>query len=203
MTPHTATPVRPSVLARRSFLAAAVASTAAVAVPTVAFAGDRKVKAGTSYGWGKGKSGGSTPTEPTPTDPTPTDPTPTDPTPTDPPSTGATAAFLGHQPGRLYLGQSYPGDIADAEAQAGGRFGGHRTFYQWDGGDREDARIRAAHANGRLPWVSFKPPGGTSTGSAVGAGTYDADLRVRARRYAGYTKPVIVTFHHEPTNDSP
>ncbi|MFV0460824.1 MAG: hypothetical protein ACK5MT_18870, partial [Actinomycetales bacterium] len=174
MTPQNTTPAQTGTVARRSFLTAALVGTAAVAAPTSALAAERKLKTGVATALARGTS--SVPSAP---------------------------RFVGHQPGRLYLGQSYPGDIADAEAQAGGRFGVHRTFYQWDGGDREDARIREAHANGRLPWVSFKPPGGTSSWSAVGAGTYDADLRVRARRYAGYTKPVIVTFHHEPTNDSP
>ena len=63
----------------------------------------------------------------------------------------------GHRPGRVYLGMSYPGDIADAEAVTG-PVGVHRSFYQWDDLAREAEVIGDDHANGRLPWVSFKPP---------------------------------------------
>lgn len=50
--------------------------------------------------------------------------------------------------------------------------------------------------------MSFKPPAGPSTWTEVGSGARDADLRARARRYAAFSKPIVVTFHHEPTNDS-
>jgi hypothetical protein len=76
----------------------------------------------------------------------------------------------------------------------------HRTYYNWsDAG--EGKAITADHASGRLPWVSFKPPGGVGSWAAIGAGSYDADIKARATRYAGYDGPVLSTFHHEPTND--
>jgi hypothetical protein len=36
---------------------------------------------------------------------------------------------------------------------------------------------------------------------SIAAGKYDAPLRARARSYLTLPKPVIVTFHHEPSND--
>ena len=36
----------------------------------------------------------------------------------------------------------------------------------------------------------------------MASGKYDADIRARARRYAELSKPVIVTFNHEPHNDN-
>jgi hypothetical protein len=106
----------------------------------------------------------------------------------------------GHQPGKVLLGVS-SADIAASIASVG-PIGLRRTFYNWaDAG--EDKAIKGDHAAGRLPWVSFKPPGGGPSGwSAIAAGGYDTDIKTMARRYAGYSKPVISTFHHEPTNDS-
>jgi hypothetical protein len=105
----------------------------------------------------------------------------------------------GHQPGRILLGLS-SADLS-ASVAAVGAVGLRRTFYTWaDKG--EDKAIRADHAAGRLPWISFKPPGGTAGWAAIASGAYDADIKARAHRYAGYAKPVIATFHHEPTNDN-
>lgn len=107
----------------------------------------------------------------------------------------------GHQPGRIILGAAsseWDRTVADL-----GQLGAHRTFYQWGLTSREEATIRTDHAEQRMPWVSFKPPAGHSSWDAVAAGQYDADIRRRARFYAGFDKPVIVTFHHEPTDDAP
>jgi hypothetical protein len=105
----------------------------------------------------------------------------------------------GHQPGKILLGVS-TADLS-ASIAAVGAIGLRRTFYTW--ADRgEDKAIRADHAAGRLPWISFKPPGGTSGWASIASGEYDADIKAMARRYAGYAKPLIATFHHEPTNDS-
>jgi hypothetical protein len=116
-----------------------------------------------------------------------------------PPAPGA-SRWPGHQPGKIALGLSTV-DLA-ASISAVGSVGLRRTYYGWsDAG--EDQAIKADHAAGRLPWVSFKPPGGSAGGWAgVAAGAYDADIKARATRYAAYGKPVIATFHHEPTNDS-
>jgi hypothetical protein len=104
----------------------------------------------------------------------------------------------GHQPGKVLLGLS-TADLS-ASIAAVGPVGLRRTFYNWaDPG--EDKAIRSDHAAGRLPWISFKPPGGTSGWAAIASGQYDSDIKAMANRYAGYPKPLIATFHHEPTND--
>lgn len=105
----------------------------------------------------------------------------------------------GHLAGQIMLGLS-SADFASSVSRTG-PVGLHRTYYNW-GDAGEDKTIRADHASGRLPWVSFKPPSGTAGWAQIASGAYDADIKARAQRYAGYAKPVISTFHHEPTNDS-
>jgi hypothetical protein len=123
---------------------------------------------------------------------------------------GNTAArWPGHQPGRIYLGMSAPsedwsGSLADLVPQVPGV---RRKFYEWNDASAESSQIASDHAARRLPWVSFKPPvtGGTvpQRWDAIASGAHDADIRARARRYAALDAPVIVTFHHEPSNDAP
>jgi hypothetical protein len=120
----------------------------------------------------------------------------------------AGARWPGHQPGKIYLGMSTPSDEWSAKlaALAPQVPGVRRKFYEWDDGSAEDTQIAADHAARRMPWVSFKPPvtGGTvpQRWDAVTSGAHDAEIRARARRYAAAGGPVIVTFHHEPSNDA-
>jgi hypothetical protein len=113
----------------------------------------------------------------------------------------AGSAWPGHKPGKIYLGAS--GQNMDALLAKTGPIGLRRTYYTWSGGTGETRNITKDHAANRLPWISFKPastgPGGWA---AIASGKYDADIRARARRYATYAKPVIVTFNHEPHNDN-
>ncbi len=176
MTPQIKTPALERRFARRSVLAVAGAAAAGLALPQVANAAGQIGYRDETTSLGA---------------------------PFSPAAAAGTPKWLGHQPGKVYLGQTYNGDIAVAEAAAGGRFGVHRTFYQWTGGAGEDKAIANDHANGRLPWVSFKPPSGAASWAPIASGAYDADIRARARRYAAFNKPIIVTFHHEPTDDSP
>ena len=174
---HRAEPVRTSTasLSRRGVLALAGAGVGALALPGQALAApSARPSAAAPYALPGGSAGASAVGRP---------------------------AFPGHKPGFTYLGISTPESIESREAVLG-KVGLQRSYYQWTGGTGEDRTIKADHAAGRLPWISFKPPGGASTWAAVGAGQYDGDIKVRARRYAGYAKPVVVTFHHEPTNDS-
>jgi hypothetical protein len=121
--------------------------------------------------------------------------TPT-PTPTPDP-----ALWPGHQPGCVLLGASAGRDL-EATFAATGALTATRRFYAWYDAEREAADIAADHAAGRVPWVSFKPatkgPGGWAE---ITSGVYDQDIRDRAMRYAGFTQPVIATFHHEPHDD--
>lgn len=107
----------------------------------------------------------------------------------------------GHRPCRVYLGLSSPEDIAAVE-ETTGPVGVHRSYFSWDDLGREADVIRDDHDHRRLPWVSFKPPTESAGGWAmVASGDFDGELRERARRYARRREPVIVTFHHEPSND--
>ncbi len=118
------------------------------------------------------------------------------------PAEAATVRWPGHKPGYIYLGASSAEDISKTISRTG-QLGLQRTFYKWGDGTREDRNIRAHQAAGRLPWISFKPPSTAPGGwAAISSGRYDADIRARARRYAGLSRPVIVTFNHEPHNDS-
>lgn len=108
----------------------------------------------------------------------------------------------GHQPGKIFLGMSSVTGIAAATSVTGD-VGLQRSFYDWDDGRREDATVAADHAANRLPWISFKPPTSRAGAwAAIASGSLDSDLRARARRYAAYQKPTLLTFHHEPTNDT-
>lgn len=113
-------------------------------------------------------------------------------------------AWPGHRVGQVYLGVHAHADDLDRTLEDTGPVGVHRTFYQWDVSNREVSTITSDHASRRLPWVSFKPPGGTwHAWEAIGNGQYDEDIRARARVYAEFAQPIIVTFHHEPTDDAP
>jgi len=117
------------------------------------------------------------------------------------PCRGSSPRWPGHRPCRVYLGLSSPEDIASVEEETG-PVGVHRSFFLWDDLSREADVIRDDHDHRRLPWVSFKPPTEFSGGWAmVASGDYDDDLRERARRYARRREPIVVTFHHEPSND--
>ena len=106
--------------------------------------------------------------------------------------------WLGHQPGRIYLGMATAGDPSPWVAQTGA-IGMTREYYQWTSGAGETRDIQREHDAGRMPWVSFAAPTTTrGTWSAVAAGAYDAEIRVRAQRYAQLTKPIVATFCHEP-----
>lgn len=114
----------------------------------------------------------------------------------------AAPSWPGHKPGRVYLGMSSHGSFSDA-LRLTGQVGLRRTFYRWDDARRESRNISADHSADRLPWVSFKPPFSSKGGwAAVASGRYDGDIRARARRYAALSRPVVVTFNHEPHNDA-
>lgn len=135
----------------------------------------------------------------------------TAPSPPPPPPPG-TAAFPGHVPGRTYAGLADGGSnavLAGVEASCGLQ-GIVRVYAQWGGDAAEDAEIRAHHAAGRLPWVNVAaksipaaPSGsGLTPLGAIIRGDQDAALRAKAARYAGYSKPVLVSFFGEPERRS-
>jgi hypothetical protein len=109
----------------------------------------------------------------------------------------------GHQPGRLYLGVSQEDEDLSALEDQVGPLGAHRNFFDFWSIAEEVAVIRADHAHGRLPWVSFKGPSSGETGwDTVASGGVDDHLRRRARAYDQIADPIVVTFHHEPSGDA-
>jgi hypothetical protein len=118
------------------------------------------------------------------------------------PAHAAAAQFAGHKPGKIYLGLSNGGQSLSSTVSRTGDLGLRRTYYGWDNLNGELKNIKVDHAAGRLPWISFKPASASKGGwAAIAKGSHDAALRARARAYAGLSKPVIVTFNHEPHND--
>jgi hypothetical protein len=116
------------------------------------------------------------------------------------PAAAATARFPGHKPGQVYLGMSSPMSW-DAELRQVGQFGLKRTFHGWGELSAERKQIVEAHNRGILPWISFGSVGSARGGwRAIANGAFDADIRARAQHYAGLSRPVIVTFCHEPHN---
>lgn len=113
----------------------------------------------------------------------------------------ASELWPGHKPGKIYLGMSTNGDI-DQDVRQTGPIGIHRHYYQWSFGRRERTTISSDHRNNRLPWISFKPPGGAGSWKQIADGQHDASIRARARGYAAFSEPVIVTFHHEPAEEA-
>jgi hypothetical protein len=98
---------------------------------------------------------------------------------------------------------SCPGSCSTEASKLATGFGIHRQFSGWANWAGIAKDIQADHSAGRLPWVSFKPPGGGQAGwQAIARGTYDSDLQALAGVLkANDSQPVWLTFHHEP-NDS-
>jgi hypothetical protein len=111
------------------------------------------------------------------------------------------ASWPGHKPGQIYLGLAAGGDLKST-LEITGPVGVHRTFHRWFGLPEELAMIRRDQKQGRLPWVSFKPPSPPPEGwRTIASGAADKTLRRRARKYDQLSSPVVVTFHHEPQNE--
>jgi hypothetical protein len=89
------------------------------------------------------------------------------------------------------------------ETSLGQPYGVHRQYKNWNDWNGVAKDIQADAAAGRLPWISVKPPlVGAAGWQAVANGSYDADIRSFASTLkANDDKPVLITFHHEPSND--
>lgn len=108
----------------------------------------------------------------------------------------------GHRPGKIILGMSCGSQCTAKERELGQNYGVHRQFTGWAAWDSVVKKIRASHAQGRLPWISVKGPGGPAGWRAIGSGKHDAKIRQLAKALkANDRKPIILTFHHEPSND--
>ncbi|MFL6178743.1 MAG: hypothetical protein ACJ74E_02685 [Actinomycetes bacterium] len=113
------------------------------------------------------------------------------------------SAWPGQVPGKFYLGMSCGSTCGEKEQALGQPYGVHRLFDQWGNWPAVASEIEAEHAAGRLPWVSIKPPGGGAAGwSAVADGSMDDEIRALAETLMTVDdQPVLLTFHHEPSND--
>jgi len=107
-------------------------------------------------------------------------------------------------PGKVIMGMSCLSVCAQKEAALGTTYGVHRQFMSWGNWNGMAKAIQADNKAGRLPWLSFKPPGSSAAGwQAIANGKYDSELRGLATMLkANSSKPVLVTFHHEPSNDA-
>ncbi len=87
-------------------------------------------------------------------------------------------------------------DRVDAHEQAAGRpLAVRRSFYQWH--QRLSWMMREVHddhAQGRLPWVSVKPPSWWDMAN----GLHDAEIDEMLLALAAADGPVWLTIHHEP-----
>lgn len=101
--------------------------------------------------------------------------------------------------GRLYYGASTDKDLGAWERSMGSTLSMHRTYHQAGGVAGLVAAVKADLAAGRLPHASTKCPGSWQD---VAAGTHDEWLRSLRRQLAAVDQPVLLTFHHEPENDS-
>ena len=151
-----------------------------------------------------------TTTKPSTTSPTTTKPATTAPTTTRPATTSPTTSapsgsvrWPGQVPGKFYLGMSCGTDCGDAERKLNTAYGVHRQFKSWGNWGGLAKAIQADHKAGRVPWVSIKGPGGSPSGwQSLAAGKYDSDIKALATTLkANDDKPIMLTFHHEPSND--
>jgi len=116
---------------------------------------------------------------------------------------GSEPAWPGHVEGKFYLGMSCGSACADKGRELGQPYGVRRMFNQWGDWTGLSRDIDAEHVVGRLPWVSIKPPGGASVGwAAIANGSMDGEISALADALkATDDQPVLLTFHHEPSND--
>jgi hypothetical protein len=87
--------------------------------------------------------------------------------------------------------------LATREAQVG-TLGLERTYYQGNQVDSAIRTVRDDHADGRLPWISFKLP---YSWTEMANGRGDAWALDLARKLDATSGPVWLAFHHEPEND--
>jgi hypothetical protein len=93
---------------------------------------------------------------------------------------------------------------ATKESQLGSPYGVHRQFAKWGDWTGVVGDVQQDHSKGRLPWVSVEGPqlGTVSGWKALAAGTYDSQIKSLATAIkANDDAPILLTFHHEPSND--
>lgn len=113
-------------------------------------------------------------------------------------------------PGSIYWGSTITGNgdpVIRHENPSGEKLALWRTFWHWT--ERTDGMINVARndlQNGRLPWISIKPPrcqAGDSRCSswqwlAMAEGEFDSEIDEMLTEMAALPGPVWFTAHHEP-----
>ena len=118
------------------------------------------------------------------------------------PAAGAAAAprFPGDPgPKRLYYGAATDLDLLAWERRLGQRLSLRRSFHRPSAPQALVDMVGVDLRYNRLPHPSTKCPG---TWADVALGRQDAWLRSLGTKLAAFNRPTLITFHHEPENDS-
>jgi hypothetical protein len=112
-------------------------------------------------------------------------------------------AWPGQVPGKFYLGMSCGSACAEKGLELSQPYGVRRIYDAWGDWTKLSRDIQAEHTVGRLPWVSIKPPDAGPAGwTAVANGSVDDEITALADALkASDEYPILLTFHHEPSND--
>lgn len=99
-----------------------------------------------------------------------------------------------------YVGAAASGaiDIGQRERQLGDTMAIRRMYFQPNSINTAVRRVRAEHAAGRLPWISFKLP---TSWRAMAGGAGDDWARRVARSLNQVNGPIWIAFHHEPETE--
>jgi hypothetical protein len=113
------------------------------------------------------------------------------------------SAWPGQVPGKFYLGMSCGAACGTRSSELGQPYGVRRVFESWGDWAGLSHDIETEHLAGRLPWVSIKPPAqGPDGWQAVADGSLDSQISALADALKlTEDQPVLLTFHHEPSND--
>ncbi|MEX0686975.1 MAG: hypothetical protein WD267_06430 [Balneolales bacterium] len=110
-------------------------------------------------------------------------------------------------PGKVFWGAAINGNgdpVVRHENPSGETMALRRTFWRWD--QRVSNMITTASddiENGRLPWVSVKPPSeGDHRWQRIANGEFDDELDAMLLALDALGGPVWFTMHHEPENDN-
>ena len=100
-------------------------------------------------------------------------------------------------------GETKQSAIQRVESEIGRRFAVDRQYERW--GDPFPTAYDTWTSNqGRIPFISWKPtgPAGTLTWAQVARGDGDAELIARADAVRAWGRPLYLSFHHEPEDDT-
>src|SRR3954469_18416693 len=96
--------------------------------------------------------------------------------------------------------------IASMETKIGRKFAVDRQYAVWNA-PLPRTYSRWTSQQGRIPYVGWhawrdSPTGPAVPWRAIAAGSYDTWIRTQARALRDWGRPIYMTFHHEPEDDS-